>query len=182
MKAIFLSLLLLSPPALSAEEAPNLLTKKVSFDGLEVSISKLFEFLGSQMQPAPNVVFKSNAGEQIIPRLLVKEVSLGNLFKVVESVADVEIELIDESPPIAPSHDPFAGGPPPVARFTSSGIIIVSSKNLALDPRPQMSAIRYARPVPTTSTPSQKKSIPEVISLAELKIPVDSLIDAIKIT
>jgi hypothetical protein len=80
MKAIFLSLLLLSPSALTAADAPNLLTKEVSFDGLEVSISALFEFLGGKMQPAPNVVFKGDAGDQIIPSLLVKDVSLGSLL------------------------------------------------------------------------------------------------------
>ena len=180
MKALIASLVVLGSLPVLAEEAPNLLKKNVSFDGVDIEISELFEIVGMNLNPSPNVVFKGAAGEQRVPRLRVKDVSLGSLFKVIESVADVEIELIDESVTDGSnSDDPFGGGVS-TKRLTSSGIIVVSSNAPPKRNPPSGLVIPVSK-----AKPAHVKSVKvetEVISLVDLKIPEESLIDAIKMT
>ena len=182
MKAIIASLALaVSLPASGQDVPEDLLKKPVSFDGVDVTISEIFEIIGMNLKPAPNVVFKGDAGEEKVPRLRVKDVSLGSLFKVIETVADVEVELIDESTAVpAVSDDPFAGGGTVVKRLTSSGVIVVSSRK---PPKKVQAGMMGAiiKPKPTVQA-KPSKVVTEVISLAEMKIAQASVIDAIKLT
>jgi len=178
MKAIITSLLVAVSLPSAAQDAPvNLLKVPVSFDGVDIEVSELFEIVGMNLKPTPNVVFKGDAGKQKVNRLRVKDVSLGSLFKVIESVADVEIEVIDESG-ASGNADPFAGGSTS-KQLTSSGVIIVSSKT-PKQPAVQPSSIftQVQKPTP----PKSSKIETEVVSLAELTIPQEALIDAIVVT
>ena len=173
MKAFIFSLLLMAPMVSVADESPDLLETKISFDGDEFTISELFEYLGSKLDPAPNVVLKGDVGGQTVSRLVVKDVPMGNLFRVVETVADVNIEIIDSAQE-QPSDDPFASSPG-IRKLTSSGIIVVSSRNSrAKDPFSGDSSRPVVKQVSKVET--------EVIPVAELKIPVEALIDAIRVT
>ena len=180
MKAIIASLIVAVPlPSFAQDDLVNLLKNPVSFDGSDIQISEIFEIVGMNLKPTPNVVFKGNAGEQKVNRLRVKDVTLGNLFKVIESVAEVEIEVIDDSDDgRGAPNDPFAGAPPS-NRLTSSGVIIVSSKK----PKQVVRGGEASMPLtPRPTPPKSTKVETEVISLAELKIPQEALIEAIKLT
>jgi hypothetical protein len=96
-------------------------------DGDEVSISELFEYLGTKIDPAPNVVLKGDVGEQRVSRLVVKDVPMANLFRVVETVANVDIEIIDSSQE-GSVNDPFARNPSRPAVKPSSKVEPVATE------------------------------------------------------
>ena len=87
MKAIIVSLALaVSFPAFGQDAAPDLMKKTLTFDGVDFEIAELFEFVSTNVEPSPNVVFKGDVGSQRVSRLKVKDVSLGSLFKVMEYI------------------------------------------------------------------------------------------------
>lgn len=176
MKAIVASLVLLVPSVGSAENAPDLLQKNVSFDGEDFTIAEMFQYLGEELDPAPNIVLKGKVGSQQVARLVVKDVPLGNLFKVMESVGNVRIEIIDEGGRAGPNDDPFAASP--TRTLSGSGIVVVSSTLQEVAGTLLGSGGGVERP--KNAVPGKMET--EVISLARLEIPVDALVDAVKIT
>jgi hypothetical protein len=148
-------------------------------DGDEVSISELFEYLGTKIDPAPNVVLKGDVGEQRVSRLVVKDVPMANLFRVVETVANVDIEIIDSSQE-GSVNDPFAGGPS-VRKLASSGIIVVSSRLPNLDDpfarnpsRPAVKPSSKVEPV-ATEAPSVIEEAPGFVTISTEEELLDTL-------
>lgn len=177
MMKILISLLLVFSPFAQADDKPvNLLETKVTFNGVDVRVSEVFDFLGESLKTPPNVVFKGEAGEHQVSSLKVKDVTLGNLFRVLESIADVEIEIIEDHGYLkgGAGDDPFA---PTVKTkvLTNSGIVVISSLRKA-GPTPLASI------APAKVLPPKRELTTEVIPVKELGLPIDSLIDVITTT
>ncbi|MGC6566047.1 MAG: hypothetical protein ACON38_10645 [Akkermansiaceae bacterium] len=178
MKAITACVMLAWPAVSLADDETDLLKKNVSFNGEEFTIAEMFEYLGQTLKPAPNVVLKGNVGSQQVSRLVVKDVPLGNLFKVMESVRNVRIEIIDQGGEGRPA-DPFGGAPPSKRKLSGAGVVVVSStlKEAFDDPF----GCGGGMPKLKNLAPPEKMET-EVISLAKLEMPVEALVEAIKLT
>lgn len=173
MKTIVACLMLTCPAVSLAEDGPNLLKTNVSFNGEGFTIAEMFEYLERTLRPAPNVVLKGNVGSQQVSRLVVRDVPLGNLFKVMESVGNVRIEIIDQGGEGIPAG-PF-GEAPPERTLSGSGIVVVSSTlREAFGGGGGMPKLKNLAPPEKMET--------EVISLAKLEMPVEALVEAIKLT
>lgn len=176
MKVLIPILIVLSSLASADEKSVNLLETKVTFEGIDVRVEEVFTFLGSTLKTPPNVVFKGDAGDHSVSSLKVKDVTLGNLFRVLESIADVQIEIIEDHGYLkgGAGHDPFA--PQKIKKIlTSSGVVVISSIRKA-PPKP-LSAVAPARVLP-----SKRELTTEVIPVKELDLPIQSLIEVITTT